>query len=87
MIKPLFNNILVQQVKEERKTASGIILETTVDTSSTFKSVVIAKGPDAVESINVGDTIVLSRYQRGTDIEHEGKLYILTPDKDVLASL
>lgn len=87
MIKPLFNNVLVEQVKEERKTASGIFLDTTTDTSSSFKSVVIAKGPDVTAPVEIGDTIILSRYQRGTDINYDGKVYLVTPDKDILASL
>jgi chaperonin GroES len=87
MIKPLFNNILVEKLVEEKKTASGIILDTVTDTSVTFKSKIVAKGPDALSTLEVGDTVILSRYQRGTDLEHEGKSYIITPDKDILATL
>lgn len=87
MIKPVFNNVLLEKVIEERKTASGIFLETVADTSLTFKCTIVAKGPDALLTLGVGDVVLLSRYQRGTDVVHENKTYIIAPDKDILATL
>lgn len=85
MIKPMWNHVLVKPFpKEERKTAGGIILDTTQDTSITFKATIIAKGPDALVSLSEGETVILSRYQRGTDVEHEGVAYLILPDKDIL---
>lgn len=85
MIKPVFNNVLVKQIKEERKTSSGIYLETTTDNSPTFKSTVIEVGDDVNLQISKGDTVVLSRYQRGTEVTYDNETYLILPDKDILA--
>ena len=61
MIKPLQNNIILQQKEkpEDAKTASGIILpedQRLVD----MERIVVAVGPDVKGEIKVGDIVVIA---------------------------
>ena len=55
---PLGNNVYIAEVKSEKKTASGIILDTATSIRETKFAEVLAIGYD-VKKVRVGDKIVL----------------------------
>jgi co-chaperonin GroES (HSP10) len=55
---PLGNNVYIAEVKAEKKTASGIILDTATSVRETKFATVLAVGYD-VKKVRVGDKIVL----------------------------
>ena len=85
-MKPLKDNILVAEIKEEKenKSEGGIILTTEVqDHSASKPGLVIAVGPD-VENIKKGDQIFL-RWSEGLKIKVEKLEAVLVPEEAVKA--
>lgn len=56
-LRPLRNNVLVEQIAKEKTTASGIVL-TQPDREAQTEGVVLAIGPD-VEYVKVGDRLIV----------------------------
>jgi co-chaperonin GroES (HSP10) len=56
-IRPLKNNVLVEQIAKESTTSSGIVL-TSVDKDAQTEGRVISIGPD-VEHVSVGDRLIV----------------------------
>lgn len=56
-VRPLKNNVLVEQIAKETATASGIVL-TSVDRDAQTEGRVVAVGPD-VEFVSVGDRLIV----------------------------
>lgn len=82
-MKPLKNNILVVDTGEDTKTtASGIILQTDIETGSK-PGFVLAVGPD-VESVKVQDKIALE-WNKGLPITLNGEKAILISEEFVKA--
>lgn len=92
MIKPLFDNILIELTTTEEKTKSGIYLPDTVskDKPQTGKVVSIGSGRlldngnKIVSEISVGDEVIFNKYT-GTEIKLEGKNYLIISERDILA--
>ncbi len=91
--KPLFNNILVQRLDEENKTAGGIIIPDTAKEKPS-KGKVIAVGEGAFNEtgnrvplqVAVGDIVMFSKWG-GTDIKLDSVDYVIMKDTDVLGIL
>ena len=94
MLKPLDARVLVKKPEREEQTASGIILPDTVsEQGQTAFGDVIAVGPGSRNmmtgdvmpmDIKVGDTILYTKFG-GTELEHNGKEFIVMAEKDVIA--
>ena len=86
-LMPVNQNVIVDisDVKGEQKTASGIIIPDTAKEKPRFAKVVSIANIDNVE-IAVGDTVFFKQYA-GTEIEFEGKKYLILPYADILAKL
>lgn len=88
MIRPTGDKILISLVREE-KTASGIILAQTENIPKV--GIVEAVGNGEVNNngvrvpvdVEVGQKIIFNRYS-GTEVEHEGKRYLIINASDVL---
>jgi len=86
-INPIGSKLVVKPVKEEEKTASGIILpeSATKETPNMGEVVAVGELSEGVE-IKVGDKILFSEY--GYDkVELEGEEYYIMKDEKVLAVL
>ncbi len=89
-IKPLNDRILVLRVKEEGKTAGGIIIPDTAK-EKPQEGKVIAVGPGKMGDdgkrtpldVKKGDTILFSKYA-GTEIEIDGVEHIFMREDDIL---
>tara|TARA_B100000900_G_C20550752_1_gene704650 strand:- start:891 stop:1166 length:276 start_codon:yes stop_codon:yes gene_type:complete len=85
-IKPLADRVLVEPMKAETKTASGIIIPDNAK-EKPQKATVVAVGSgtkDHSMTVKVGDTVLYGKYS-GTELKFEGKDFLIMPEKDILA--
>ena len=85
-IKPLADRVLIEPMKAETKTASGIIIPDNAK-EKPQKATVVAVGngtKDHSMTVKVGDTVLYGKYS-GTELKFEGKDYLIMPEKDILA--
>ena len=85
-LQPVNQNVLLELKEEkEQKTASGIYIPDTAKEKPKFATVKALSNIENVE-IAVGDTVFYNAYA-GTEIEHEGKKYLVMPYSDVIAKV
>ena len=85
-IKPLADRELVQPLKAETKTASGIIIPDSAK-EKPQKGNVVAVGPGTKENpvtVKVGDTVLYGKYS-GTELKLESNDYLIMRESDILA--
>ena len=88
MMKPLNDNILVKRLEEESMSRGGIIIPDTAK-EKPLQGEVVAVGngtKDEEMILKVGDTVLYGKYS-GTELELEGKKYLIMRQSDVLATL
>lgn len=91
-IKPLSDHILIEPIKEEEKTKSGIFLPDTVEKEKPEQGKVVAVGRGRKMSsgkiipleIKVGDKVIFTKYGP-SEIKVEGKEYLIAKEEDILA--
>ena len=85
-IKPLADRVLVEPAAAETKTSSGIIIPDTAK-EKPQKGKIVAVGPGTKENpvtLKVGDVVLYGKYS-GTELNHEGKDYLIMKENDILA--
>jgi len=82
-IQPLGENVLVEPMKSDVKTASGIVLPDTSEEKSQ-EGIVIAIGDDKKIKVKKGQKIIFSKYS-GSEIKLENREYLIVKNEDVLA--
>jgi chaperonin GroES len=85
-VKPLADRVLVEPLAAEQKTAGGIIIPDTAK-EKPQKGTVIAVGEgkkDEPMTVKVGDTVLYGKYA-GTEINVEGKDYLIMRESDIFA--
>jgi chaperonin GroES len=85
-IKPLADRVLIQPTQAEEKTASGIIIPDTAK-EKPQKGTVVAAGPgtkDDKMEVKVGDIVLYGKYA-GTELNVDGKDYLIMRQSDILA--
>jgi len=85
-IRPLADRVLIEPAPAEETTASGIIIPDTAQ-EKPQRGVVVAVGPgkpDEPTTVKVGDTVLYGKYS-GTDLQIEGKDYMIMRESDILA--
>ena len=82
-LKPLTNHVVIEPVKPEEKTKSGIVLPN-MGEESPEQGRVIAIGSDEKIEVKVGDKVVFSKYGP-TSIKVEDKDYLIASQDDILA--
>lgn len=80
---PLGTKILAAEVKKERKSEAGIILEGTKSVNETAAAKIIAVGPN-VTNTKVGDTVYLD-WAKTKLVVIEGAQRVLLDQEDVFA--
>lgn len=86
-LQPLNQNVLLDmtQPSGEQRTSGGIIIpETAKEKPQTAK--VIATGNIDNSEISAGDTVLFRKFA-GTEIEFEGRKYLILPYSDLLAKI
>jgi chaperonin GroES len=85
-IKPLSDRVLVEPAAAEEKTASGIIIPDTAK-EKPQRGTVVAAGPgkpDEPVTVKVGNHVLYGKYA-GTELQLEGKDYMMMRESDILA--
>ena len=85
-IQPLADRILIESAAAETKTSSGIIIPDTAK-EKPQRGIVVAVGPGTKENpvtVKVGDNVLYGKYS-GTELQHEGKDYLIMREADILA--
>ena len=85
-IKPLADRVLVEAAPAEQKTAGGIIIPDTAK-EKPQKGTVIAVGSgkkDEPMTVKAGDIVLYGKYA-GTEINYDGKDYLIMKESDILA--
>ncbi len=87
-IKPLADRVLIEPAPAETKTVAGIIIPDTAK-EKPLQGTIIAVGTGTKDEemvLKAGDTVLYGKYA-GTEIEHEGKKYLIMRQSDVVAVL
>lgn len=85
-IKPLSDRVLIQPNPAEERTASGLIIPDTAK-EKPLAGKVIAVGPGTSEvtmEVKVGDEVLYGKYA-GTEVNVEGKDYLIMRQSDIFA--
>jgi len=85
-IKPLADRVLVEPAAAETKTSSGIIIPDSAK-EKPQKGTVVAVGPGTKDNpitVAVGNSVLYGKYS-GTELQHEGKDYLIMKESDILA--
>lgn len=90
MLQPIGDRVIIK-VKEEEKSAGGIVLPTDAKEKQTVGEVVaVGKGSYGENGIQIpmsvekGDTIIYDKYS-GINIEYKGEKFLALREKDILA--
>lgn len=87
-IKPLADRVLIEPAPAEEKTIGGIIIPDTAK-EKPLQGKVLAVGngtKDEEMVVKEGDTVLYGKYV-GTELEFEGKKYLVMRQSDILAIL
>lgn len=87
-IKPLADRVLIEPAASETKTIGGIIIPDTAKEKPLQGTIVAVGGGTKDEEmvLKEGDKVLYGKYA-GTEIEHEGKKYLIMRQSDVVAIL
>ena len=93
-IKPLSDHILLEPIKEEEKTKSGILLPETAEKEKPEQGKVIAVGPGKKDKtgkfismeVKAGDRVLFTKYGPN-EIKVDNKDYLIAREEDILAVL
>ena len=90
-VRPLHNRIIVQRIKEEEKTAGGIIIPDTAKEKPTEGKVIAAgpgkrdeKGHLIAMDVKLNDKVLYAKYG-GTEVKILGTKLLILKESDVLA--
>lgn len=87
-IKPLADRVLIEPAPAETKTVGGIIIPDTAK-EKPLQGTIVATGTGTKDEemvLKTGDVVLYGKYA-GTEIEHEGKKYLIMRQSDVVAIL
>ena len=85
-VKPLADRVLVEPKEAETKTASGLFIPDTAKEkpqAGTVVAVGTGKKDEPME-LKVGDKVLYGKYA-GTELNVDGKIYIMMRQSDVMA--
>jgi len=91
-IKPLSDHILIEPIKEEEKTKTGILLPETAEKERPEEGKVVAVGPGRITeegklipvSVKPGQKVLFKKY--GPDeVKVDDKEYLIAKEEDILA--
>ncbi len=93
-IKPLSDHILIEPIKEEEKTKTGILLPDTAEKEKPEQGRVVAVGPGRKteegkiipSEVKVGDKVLFTKYGPA-EIKVGDKEYLIAKEEDILAIL
>jgi len=90
MLKPLHDHVVLEVIKQEAKTKSGIILsDKDQDETTTGKVVSVGQGKREQNelvplTVQVGDQVIFKKYAT-TEVKLSGNEYLIVKESDILA--
>jgi chaperonin GroES len=84
-LQPINQHVLLEVEAGEEKTASGIIIPDTAKEKPQFARVLAISGIEDPE-ISVGDLVFYKNFS-GTELEFDGKEYLMMPYADILGRI
>lgn len=84
-MRPLFDRVVLELVKEEEKSEGGIVIPDAAKEKS-LKATVVAIGPDVKCDLKEGDIVMYAKYA-GADIKKDGKTLKIVAERDILGVL
>jgi len=90
MLKPLYDNVVLEKEEVENKTSSGIILNAADKDQPSIAKVVavgdgkLTDGKKVPLQVKVNDRVVYKEYS-ATKIEYESKEYLIISEENILA--
>lgn len=82
MLKPLKKQVVVQQIKAELSTASGIILSS--DSSGDAEWVeIVSMGPAVHSDLKTGDRIIID-WKFARQIKYDNAAYYVVPEQHIM---
>jgi len=93
-IKPISDHILIEPIKEEEKTKTGILLPDTAEKERPEQGKIIAVGPGKKDKqgkfipleVKPGDKVLFTKYGP-SEIKVDDKEYLIAKEEDILAIL
>lgn len=92
MFKPVGHRVIIEPVKKEETTASGIVLPDSVK-EKPQEGIVVAigsfrneKGEPIEFDVKVGDRVIFSKFA-GSELKYGDKEYLILREDDILAIL
>ncbi len=93
-IKPLADHVLIEPLKQEEKTKSGILLPESSDKERPEQGKVVAIGPGKKDDngklvpmeVKVGDMVLFTKYGPN-EVKIDEKEYLIAKEDDILAIL
>jgi len=89
-VKPLSDNVLIEPLESETKTASGIVIPDTAK-EKPQQGRIIAVGPGKTENgkhikvgVKEGDKVMYKKWG-GNEMKIEGKEFLIVKEEDILA--
>lgn len=85
-VKPLADRVLIEPAEAEQKTAAGIIIPD-ANKEKPQKGTIVAVGngkKDEPMTVKIGDNVLYGKYS-GTEINIDGKVYLIMKESDVFA--
>ena len=89
-LRPLQDRIIVKRIKEEEKTAGGIIIPDTAKEKpqegkviAAGKGKILENGKVSPTTVKKGDRVLFSKYA-GTDVKIDGEEHLIMREDDVL---
>lgn len=91
-IKPLSDHVLIEPLKQEEKTKSGILLPETAEKEKPEQGKVIAVGPGKKTDegkvvplqVQAGDIVLFTKYGPN-EVKIDDKEYLIAREEDILA--
>lgn len=84
MLTPIRDNIVLQVIKEEVKTASGLIMPDTMDKELPETATVVATGEDVQARIRKGSVLLFNKFAPAK-FNYKDTEYLLIHESDVMA--
>lgn len=85
-VTPLHDRVIVEAAPAEEKTHSGIIIPDTAKEKPQRGTIIAVGGgkKDEPMTVKVGDTVLYGKYS-GTEVQIEGKDYLIMRESDIFA--
>lgn len=93
-IKPLSDHVVIEPLKQEEKTKSGILLPETVEKERPEQGKIVAVGPGKKTDdgkiipleVKVGDTVLFNKYGPN-EVKVDETEYLIAKEEDILGIL